>query len=93
MSSVLVPLAGTIAFVGSISIILGFKARWGAWLIIIFLIPVTFMMHNFWTISDPGMRQTQYTMFMKNLSILGGAFLIVAFGAGPLSFDSKLKIE
>ena len=93
MSSILVPLSGTIAFVGSLSIILGYKARWGAWLIIIFLIPVTFMMHNFWTISDPGMRQTQYTMFMKNLSILGGAFLIAAFGAGPLSFDSKLKIE
>jgi putative oxidoreductase len=93
MPSVLVPFSGTIAFIGSLSIIAGYKARWGAWLIAVFLIPVTLMMHNFWTITDPAMRQTQYTMFMKNLSMLGGAFLITYFGAGPLSFDSKVKIK
>jgi len=89
MPSVLVPAAGVIAFVGGLSILLGYKARIGAWLIVIFLIPVTLLMHNFWTVTDPMMRQMQHSMFMKNLSMLGGALLIAYFGAGPVSIDSR----
>jgi len=91
LASILVPVAGIIIFIGSLSIILGFKAKWGAWLIVAFLIPITFTMHNFWTITDSMMRQTQYIMFMKNISMLGAAFLIAYFGAGPLSIDSRPK--
>jgi putative oxidoreductase len=91
LSSVAVPLSGILAIVGGISILIGFKARWGAWLIIVFLIPVTLMMHNFWTLGDPMMRQMQMAMFMKNISMLGGALLIVYHGAGPLSIDANKK--
>ncbi|MGN6294062.1 MAG: DoxX family protein [Chitinophagaceae bacterium] len=90
-SSFLVPASGVLAIVGSISIILGYKARTGAWLIVIFLIPVTMMMHNFWTIADPMMKQTQMAMFLKNISMLGGALLIAYFGAGPFSIDAWRK--
>jgi putative oxidoreductase len=93
MASILVPLAGIMALIGSISIIIGFKAKWGAWIIALFLIPVTLMMHNFWTITDPMMRETQHIMFMKNLSMLGGAFLIAYFGAGPFSLDARNTIK
>ncbi len=91
ISSILVPLSGLMAFLGALSIILGYKAKIGAWLIILFLIPVTFMMHKFWTISDPMMMQMQMSMFMKNLSMLGGAFFIAYFGSGPLSLDGRKK--
>jgi putative oxidoreductase len=30
-------------------------------------------------------------MFMKNLSIMGGALLIAYFGAGPMSLDARLN--
>ena len=89
-ASIAVPLAGVIAILGAISIILGFKARWGAWLIVLFLIPVTLMMHDFWTVTDPQMRGMQMAMFMKNVSMLGGALMITYFGSGPLSVDRKL---
>lgn len=89
LASVLVPASGILATLGGISIVLGYKARWGAWLIVLFLVPVTLMMHNFWTISDPMMRQMQMAMFMKNISMLGGALLIAYFGAGPLSVDAR----
>lgn len=85
MPSVLVPLSGIIAVAGALSIILGFKAKWGAWLIVIFLIPVTFMMHAFWKETDQMMMQMQMANFMKNISMLGAAFLIAYFGTGPLS--------
>ena len=89
MSNILVPAAGIMAFAGGLSIVLGYKAKLGAWLIILFLVPVTLMMHNFWTITDPVMRRTQRVMFMKNLSMVGAALMIAYFGAGPLSIDSN----
>jgi len=69
----------------------GYKAKWSAWLIIAFLIPVTLMMHGFWRINDPAAHQVQMTMFMKNTSMLGAAFLIAWFGAGPISLDERNK--
>jgi putative oxidoreductase len=73
----------TIAFqiLGGISLIVGYKAKIGAILLIIFLIPATLVFHN--PIVDP----TQMTDFMKNLAILGGLLMVVAFGSGALSLD------
>lgn len=88
-ASVLVPLSGIMAFIGALSIILGYKTRIGACLIIAFLIPVTFMMHNFWAITDPMIKPVQMAHFMKNISMMGAAFLILYFGAGPISLDNK----
>jgi putative oxidoreductase len=89
LASIAVPLSGAIALLGGLSILLGFKARYGAWLIVIFLVPVTFMIHDFWTVSDPMMRQMQQINFMKNLAMLGAALLIAHFGSGPLSVDKQ----
>jgi putative oxidoreductase len=88
MASVLVPLSGIIALIGGLSILLGYRARLGAWLVAIFLIGVT-PMHKFWGISDPMMQQMQMVMFMKNLTMLGGALLITQFGSGPWSLDAR----
>lgn len=89
LAFVAVPVAGLIALGGALSILLGYRAKIGAWLIVLFLLPVTFMMHKFWTIADPIMAQVQLTMFMKNISMLGGALLISQFGAGPFSLDAR----
>ncbi len=90
MASVLVPLSGIIAMVGALSILLGYRARLGAWLIVLFLVGVT-PMHKFWGISDPMMQQMQMVMFMKNIAMLGGALLITQFGTGPASLDRRQK--
>ena len=89
MPGLLVPLSGVIAFVGALCIILGYRAKLGAWLIVLFLVPVTLMMHKFWGITDPMMRGMQMAMFMKNVSILGGALMIAHFGSGPMSLDTR----
>jgi len=88
LASFAVPLSGVIALVGGLSILLGYRAKLGAWLIALFLVAVT-PMHKFWGITDPMMQQMQMVMFMKNLAILGGALLISQFGAGPWSLDSR----
>jgi putative oxidoreductase len=89
LASIAVPFSGVIAILGGLSILLGYRARIGAWLIALFLVAVTPMMHNFWTVPDPMMHQMQMIMFMKNLSMLGGALLISQFGSGPWSLDSR----
>ncbi|HET6990724.1 MAG TPA: DoxX family protein [Bacteroidia bacterium] len=93
MAYFLVPVSGIIASVGALSIILGYKAKIGAWLIVIFLIPVTLIMHKFWGLSDPMQMQMQMqmAMFMKNIALLGAALMITFFGAGPLSIDARMK--
>jgi putative oxidoreductase len=87
----LVPFSGVIALLGGLSILLGYKARIGALLIVIFLVPVTVMMHNFWAVSDPLMANLQKIMFLKNLAMLGGALIIFVFGSGPLSLSKSRK--
>lgn len=87
MAKLLVPLAGVLILIGGISVLLGFKAKMGAWLIVIFLVLVTPVMHNFWAVKDPVMHGMQMANFMRNLSLLGAALLIAYFGAGPWSID------
>src|SRR5438445_9155942 len=89
LASLAVPLSGVLAMVGGLSILLGYRAKLGAWLIVVFLVPVTLMMHKFWTVQDPMMSQIQMILFMKNVSMLGGALLISQFGAGPFSLDAR----
>jgi putative oxidoreductase len=89
LASIAVPLSGVLALAGGLSILLGYRAKLGAWLIVLFLVPVTLMMHKFWAVQDPMMAQMQMGMFMKNVSMLGGALLISQFGAGPFSLDAR----
>ena len=89
LASIAVPLSGVLAIAGGLSILLGYRTKLGAWLIVLFLVPVSLMMHRFWTVQDPMMAQIQMVMFMKNVSMLGGALLISQFGAGPFSLDAR----
>jgi putative oxidoreductase len=89
LASIAVPLSGVLAIAGGLSILLGYRAKLGAWLIVLFLIPVTLMLHKFWAVQDPMMAQIQMILFMKNVAMLGGALLISQFGAGPFSLDAR----
>ena len=91
LAALLVPLSGVIALLGGLSILLGYKAKIGGWLIVIVLVPVTMMMHNFWAETDPMMAMTQQIMFMKNVCMVGAALMIAGIGSGPLSLDNRNK--
>jgi putative oxidoreductase len=78
-----VVLVFTILFeiLGGLMVISGFKARIGAVLLLIFIIPATIVFHN--PIADP----SQTIQFFKNLSIMGGLLMVYTYGAGPFSVD------
>lgn len=79
-------LVGAIAFeiAGSLMVLLGWNARWGALLLAIFMVPATLIFHNFWAM-DAAQYQNQFNHFMKNLSMLGALIFIIGVGSGPLS--------
>jgi putative oxidoreductase len=89
LAAIAVPLAGVLAIGGGLSILLGYRAKLGAWLIVLFLVLVTPTMHKFWGVADPNVAQLQMIMFLKNVSMLGGALLISQFGSGPFSLDAR----
>ncbi|HEV7780803.1 MAG TPA: DoxX family protein [Chitinophagaceae bacterium] len=87
LASVMVPFSGIMELVGGISILIGYEARIGAWLIVLFMLPVTFVLHAFWKIKDPMQKQMEMATFLKNISIMGGALILTYFGSGELSIN------
>ena len=80
-----------LAFLGALSILLGYRAKIGAWMIALFLLAITPVMHNFWGVQDAATQQIQMAMFMKNVSMLGAALLISQLGSGSWSLDARRK--
>ncbi len=68
---------------GGLSIITGFKARWGAGALIVFLVLATAVFHM--DLAD----RMQMTQFLKNLSMIGGLLLVVGFGTGYYSLGKN----
>lgn len=80
------PLAIVMQMLGALAILLGYRARIGAGVLITFILPAATIFHDFWNL-EGAERLVEQIMFMKDMGILGGLLFILAFGAGPISFD------
>lgn len=82
-------LLGNIVFqlVGGLSLVLGYRTRWGALILILFLIPTTLVFHNVFV--DPG----EQIPFLKNLALIGSLMMVSYFGAGPVSLDHRRSLR
>jgi putative oxidoreductase len=94
---VLLPIALVVEVLGSLMLIVGFKAQWAALALVVFLIPATYYFHDFWkmpqeTAEENIRRQNQIVLFLKNVSIAGGLIIVAARGAGPGSIDEPRNI-
>ena len=83
MPGVLLVGAIVLELVGGLAVLMGYKARLGAILLIVFLVPATLACHTDFGGGD------QLNHFLKNLSILGGLLLVAGYGPGPYSLDRK----
>jgi putative oxidoreductase len=86
--TVLLAAATAIEILGAISVLTGWKARWGAAALVAFLVPVTLVFHNFWAYQGAE-AQLQTIQFLKNIGIGGGLLAIFAAGPGALSVDAR----
>ena len=81
-----------IEFGGSLLVVLGYKARWAALLIFLWMIPVTMLFHFLpWREAaahgNATVAMAQWGNFMKNVSVMGGLLMVASFGSGAWSID------
>ncbi|MDX1942818.1 MAG: DoxX family protein [Saprospiraceae bacterium] len=69
---------------GGLFVLLGYRARFGAILLLLYWIPVTFIVHSYWNDPEPE-RRLQALLFSKNLAIIGGLLMVWANGTGKYS--------
>ncbi|MDQ6958386.1 MAG: DoxX family protein [Mariprofundaceae bacterium] len=82
----LLPLVILLEVGGGLMLVLGWKARWAAAAMGVFSLTSAAIFHH--NLAD----QMQMIMFMKNLSIAGGMFILAVHGAGILSLDGRNRI-
>jgi putative oxidoreductase len=76
------------------ALIVGFKAKYMAFLLAGLTLVISVYMHNFWDIVDDDVSAAHETQnFFKNMGIMAGLLMVAALGAGRLSIDSKLSAD
>lgn len=75
---------------GGILLIVGWQVRWVAAAFCVFILLATMIFHPFWK-ADPASVPGQLNNFMKNFAVMGGMLYVLAFGAGQLSIDNRLR--
>jgi putative oxidoreductase len=79
-----------VELLGGLCLLFGYKARYGAILLTLYLIPVTIVFHSFWA-AQGAARELQLQHFLKNLTIMGGLCTLAAAGAGRYSLSTSLR--
>ena len=74
--------SGVLLLLGGLSLLLGYHPTIGVALLVIFLLGVSFVIHNFWTVQDKQARLGEMTNFLKNMAILGLLLMTLAI-PGP----------
>ncbi|WNG40865.1 DoxX family protein [Archangium violaceum] len=83
--------SGVVLLVGGVCILFGVFARIAAVAIAVFLVAAALTMHRFWGL-PPQEAAMQMTHFWKNISMAGGALLLVYFGPGPFSVRERSRV-
>jgi putative oxidoreductase len=74
----------SVLVLGGLMLLTGYRASFGAFLLLLYWVPVTFIVHSFW--NDPEEeRRLHEIFFMKNLAITGGLLMVYVNGAGRYS--------
>jgi len=86
--AVLAVVVGLIELLGGLALVVGFQARWAGLALGLFTLAASLLFHKFWA-APADQAFVQQLMFMKNLSVAGGLFIVAALGAGALSLDAR----
>lgn len=87
-SAALAALVGVFEVAGGLMLAIGFQARIAALALGVFTLVASVLFHRYWA-APAGQAMVQQLMFMKNLAVAGGMFMVAALGAGPASVDAR----
>lgn len=83
--------AGLLLLLAGITLLLGYKPEVGVVALVLFFVPVTIIMHNFWAVLAD-QKAMQLIQFTKNMALLGSALMFFKIPRPwPLSLDRKKK--
>ena len=87
-------IVGSIIFliIGGVLLLTGYRIKLGAFLLLLYLVPVTFIIYSFWNDPEPYKRLNAIN-FMKNLGIAGALLLLIAHGSGRYSIKRLLRVS
>jgi putative oxidoreductase len=74
--------SGVLMIIAGLMLLLGVWADLGALLLVLFLLPTAFLMHNFWKETDPQAKQMEMIAFNKDVALAGGALMFFGLYAG-----------
>lgn len=77
--------SGLLLLIGSLSILLGYQTLIGVAALVVFFLPVSFKMHNFWAIDDEQQKMVEMTNFLKNMALMGAALMFLMIQNWPFS--------
>jgi uncharacterized membrane protein YphA (DoxX/SURF4 family) len=93
MAELFVVFGGVLLAVGGLSFLLGLFPRIGIASIVLFLLPVTLIMHAFWSDTSAAARQMNIINFAKNFGLLGGTLMFAAIPRPwPYSVESRWRV-
>jgi putative oxidoreductase len=83
-------LTATIEVASGMALVLGFRTREFALLLVFFNLFAAVIGHPYWSITDDATaRWNQLIHFWKDIGLVGGSLFVLARGAGPLSLDRR----
>jgi len=81
-------LVAVIDLICGLLILVGFKLRWAAWVLFVFVLLTLFFSHAFWTMEGPA-RVANQGHFLKNLALMGALLMIAFNNPGRCSLDGR----
>jgi putative oxidoreductase len=88
MPDVLAVVVALFEVIAGLALAVGFHARWAALALGVFTLAASVLFHKFWAV-PPEQQVIQQLMFLKNMAVAGGMFIVAALGAGPVSVDNR----
>lgn len=77
--------SGVLLLLGGLSILLGLYPTIGLILLVVFLVPTSFLMHDFWSIEDAQQKQMEMINFMKNMALAGACLMLLLIETWPIA--------
>lgn len=88
LAGVGVAVSGLLLIAAALTILLGFFPEIGVAALVVFFIPVTFMMHNFWAVPQE-QQMAEMVNFTKNIALMGSALMFLGIKKPwPFSFKT-----
>jgi uncharacterized membrane protein YphA (DoxX/SURF4 family) len=83
-----VTVANILLVIAGLSILSGYRPEVGVTAVVLFMVPVSVLMHNFWAVADPQLALAEMRSFLSNMGLAGSTLLFLAIPRPwPLSIN------